>query len=90
MPALGVPPIKVIFGSGNGISWAPHPNPPALDALTLVPAQPTSIVHSLPGQLALVNLLAPGANFLGVPAIGLPPTNMLARPSFLRFQSSRP
>jgi YVTN family beta-propeller protein len=68
--------IHSYVGEGNPISWAPHPNPPPLDPLTLAAAEPTSITSRLGGY---VNLLAPGPNFLGDPAILLPPTNMLAR-----------
>ncbi len=80
VPALNIPPIHEVTGAGNTISWAPHPNPPPLDPTTLLAAQPTSIVTTLPPPLGpgLLNLLAPGPNFLGNPGIGFPPTNMLA------------
>ena len=81
VPAGALPPIYEVHAGGSPISWAPHPNPPALDPATLDLDQPTSFRSALaqPEGTGLTNLLAPGPNFLGIPAIGLPPTNMLAR-----------
>ncbi len=83
----GARPDHVVFSGGNPISFAPHPNPPGRLAipLCLTPliagAEPTSVFSAAapPDGLGLFNLLAPGANFLGDPALGIPPTNTLAR-----------
>jgi hypothetical protein len=64
-------------GTGNLISWAPHPNPPPLvfPPLCISPniggQEPTSI------DTPVSNLLLPGNPF-GNPAINLPPTGLLA------------
>ena len=74
-------------GGGNPISWAPHPNPPALiqPALCQVPLiegqEPTGYVTAAPlaaGGLGLVNLLVPG-DAQGDPSNGVPPTGLLAQ-----------
>lgn len=79
IPALGRRrAIHGFAGAGNPISWAPHPNPPPLDPLTLEPDQPTSVASGVPLGF-YTNLLVPGANFLGLPDLLVPPTNLLSR-----------
>lgn len=83
----GAVPDHVVLAGGNPISFAPHPNPPGRLAIPLclspliAAAEPTSVFSALapPDGLGLINLLVPGPNFLGDPALGIPPTNMLAR-----------
>ncbi len=64
-------------GTGNLISWAPHPNPPPLvfPPLCISPSiggqEPTSI------DTQVANLLLPGNPF-GNPALGTPPSGLLA------------
>lgn len=78
---------NVVDGGGNPVSWAPHPNPPALifPPLCVQPyiggQEPTSFytLDLLPpnGQgIQLPNLLGPG-NPLGDPLNGLPPSGLL-------------
>jgi hypothetical protein len=86
VPANQGAPLQLEVGKPNVISWAPHPNPPPLvfPPLCVAPhiggQQPTSVLATLapPSGLGLVNLLAPGANYLGNPSLGLPPTNLLS------------
>jgi hypothetical protein len=74
-------------GGENLTCWAPHPNPPPLiyPPLCLSPfiagQEPTSIdVAGPPGTPSgLINLLNPGSNALGNPALGQPPSTLLAR-----------
>ena len=88
------PPIKTDSGVENNVSWAPHPNPPPLvfPPLCLSPliggAEPTSVVTILPPPVGkgLQNLLAPGANILGNPDVGIPATNILADEQNAFFQ----
>ncbi len=85
--APGVLPLQMVFGGGNPISFAPHPNPPPILASPVCTqplvqgAEPTSIVSALPPPtgFGLINLLVPGPNFLPQPAIQFPPTSILAR-----------
>ena len=82
----GTLPIKIVVGSENLVSWAPHPNPPPLvfpplcQSPLILGQEPTSIQSALepPDGPGLTNLLAPGDNPLGNPSIGLPPTNLLS------------
>jgi hypothetical protein len=67
-------PLQVVIGGGNPVSWAPHPNPPAL-ALPLACAVP--MLGVAPTSAGPVNLLVPGDAF-GDPSIGLPPTGLLS------------
>ena len=68
-------PIHVVFGGGNPISFAPHPNPPPIQTPLLcvdpeIPGQePTSI------ETPAANLLVAG-DFLGQPGIGVPPSGL--------------
>jgi hypothetical protein len=79
-------------GAPNVISFAPHPNPPPLmfPPLCVSPfiggQEPTSVYTSQPlppaappNGLGLTNRLVPGANPLGNPNNGLPPSNMLSK-----------
>lgn len=87
-PAVpGSPGIHTVLNGGNPISWAPHPNPPALvmPPLCQVPLiegnEPTSIDSAAQG---FVNLLVPGDAF-GDPSQGIPPSGLLARESNTYF-----
>jgi len=90
--------LATIVGAGNTISFAPHPNPPPilatpLCARPLIPGQePTSVVTSLPPPFGpgVQNLLVPGTNPLGNPAIGLPPSSLLTPEQNLFFQGPSP
>jgi YVTN family beta-propeller protein len=82
MPFDGTRPrLNLVQGGGNPISWAPHPNPPPLLATPLCQRpyiggqEPTSVESIL--QALLTNLLGPGDPF-GDPALGIPPTGLLA------------
>ncbi|MFT6041740.1 MAG: hypothetical protein ACI9C2_001912, partial [Gammaproteobacteria bacterium] len=74
-------------GSGNLVSWAPHPNPPPLSfpPLCISPyiggQEPTSIdTIGLPtNPTGIVSLLVPGAFPQGNPTLGLPPQGTLAK-----------
>lgn len=72
--------IHLVVGAENPISFAPHPNPPPFvsPALCSTPlirgVEPTSIDVL---ALGLVNLLVPGDPF-GDPALGIPPSGLLA------------
>jgi hypothetical protein len=76
----------VVPGGPNPVSFAPHPNPPALifPPLCLQPfiggQEPTSIFTATPppAGLGFSNLLVPGSP-LGDPLNGNPPTGILAR-----------
>jgi len=92
VPTTGLP-IKIVFGGENPVSWAPSPNPPGLvfPPLCLQPfllgQEPTSIVAAGAG---LSNLLVPGPNPLGNPALDRPPTNLLAGAQNAFFQGPSP
>jgi hypothetical protein len=82
----GFGPANSAIGLGNPISWAPHPNPPALIFPPLCASpyiggqEPTrfrTIAPSAQGGLGLVNLLVPG-DAQGDPLQGLPPRGLLA------------
>jgi len=72
-------------GAPNLISWAPHPNPPALSfpplciSPNLLGAEPTSVDHTVSGStVPKTNLLVPGDAFgdpIGLPHV--PPTGLL-------------
>ncbi len=68
----------VAAGSGNIISWVPHPNPPPIifPPLCVAPylnvQEPTSVDIFLTG----LNLLGPGDAF-GSPTVGVPPSGLL-------------
>ena len=97
-PTLGPPSVVVaqaandtVPGGANMVSWAPHPNPPALIFPPLCQQpfiggqEPTSFYSAdipLNGGLGLGNLLVPGVP-LGNPTAGVPPSGLLAR-----FQNS--
>ena len=74
-------------GSGNLISWAPHPNPPPLTFPPLCVSpyigsqEPTSIdTIGLPtNPTGIVSLLVPGSSPQGNPALGIPPQGTLAK-----------
>jgi len=97
VPATGLA-VKIVVGGENPVSWAPTPNPPGLafPPLCLQPfllgQEPTSIVSALPPPQGsgLFNLLAPGPNPLGNPALDLPPTNLLAGAQNAFFQGPSP
>lgn len=82
---LGGTLLNTITGSGNTISWAPHPNPPPLilPPLCLSPLiggqEPSSIDMFFPLTAIppIVNLLVPGDPF-GQPNLGIPPTGLLS------------
>ena len=71
-------PLISVTGRGNPISWAPSPNPPQIvlpelcGSPQILGQEPTSVDNTL------VNLLVPGPNPLGNPAICLPPTSLLS------------
>lgn len=75
-------------GTGNIISWAPHPNPPPLifPPLCISPdingQEPTSVdsanPNNQPGLPQLQNLLVPNGNPFGNPQFNLPPNGLLA------------
>ena len=97
-PTLGPPSLTTgvvsttqVPGGENVISWAPHPNPPALIYPPLCQQpfiggqEPTSFYSTdlvLNGGLGFVNLLVPGLP-LGNPLAGIPPSGLLTR-----FQNS--
>jgi YVTN family beta-propeller protein len=86
VPGASGLPANSVTGAGNSISWAPHPNPPALiyPWLCVKPRiggqEPTSFLSIAPPPegVGLTNLLAPGDPF-GDPTNGIPPTGLLAR-----------
>ncbi len=86
----GEPPLVSISGGENPISWAPHPNPPpvaltgACTSAETLGSEPTSV------DTAVVNLLAPGPNYLGDPALCIPPTNLLVQEQNAFFQGPSP
>jgi hypothetical protein len=90
-PPVPVVPIQTTAGAPNTISFAPHPNPPALSfpppciSPFIGGQEPTSIFTALPlppaappNGLGFQNLLVPGAAVLGDPLGGLPPNNLLS------------
>lgn len=93
VPTTGLP-LKIVAGGENLVSWAPSPNPPPIvfPPLCQQPLiqsnEPTSIVSTLPPPAGpgLTNLLAPGPNWFGLPAIDVPPTNLLAGAQNAFFQ----
>lgn len=92
LPAAAVQVSNTPPGGGNLISWAPHPNPPALSfpPLCTTPfiggAEPTSIDSN-----TLNNLLVPNADPFGNPLLGTPPTGLLHDAQNAYFQGpSRP
>ena len=92
-PTTGLP-VKIAIGVENPVSWAPSPNPPPLvfPPLCLAPLllgqEPSSIVNTLPPPSGpgLTNLLVPGPNWQGNPALNLPPTHLLAAEQNAFFQ----
>jgi len=92
-PSTGGPVLNSTIGGGNPISWAPHPNPPALafPPLCLSPfiggQEPTSI-DSVEVN-GLVNLLFPGDPF-GDPANGIPPSGLLTVEQNAWFEGPSP
>lgn len=86
-PALpSVLPIKIIAGGENLACWAPHPNPPPLvfpplcQSPLILGLEPTSVTTTG------FNLLVPGPNPLGNPALNRPPTNLLSLEQNAFFQ----
>ncbi len=85
--------VLVVEGGQNIAAWAPHPNPPPLiyPPLCVSPfiggQQPTSVDSPAFGQ---TNLLLPGDNSLGNPALGIPPGNLLSRLDNLYFEGPSP
>jgi hypothetical protein len=88
-------------GTGNIISWAPHPNPPPLifPPLCITPdingQEPTSVDSTnptaTPGLPILQNLLVPNGDPFGKPALNLPPNGLLAAEQNSYFRGpSRP
>ena len=85
----GETPLSLVYGGGNPISFAPHPNPPPrinppLCAQPLLASsEPSSVWNTLPPaaggpQLGpFANLLVPG-NPLGNPNAGIPPSGLLS------------
>jgi hypothetical protein len=82
-------PLNAAIGSGNPISFAPHPNPPPLifPPLCVAPSlggqQPTSVETTT--IAGLTNLLVPGDPF-GVPALNIPPSGLLVPEQNTYFQ----
>ena len=79
-PSIGGQILNMQIGSGNPISWAPHPNPPALifPPLCLSPfigGQESTSIDSIEVS-GLINLLVPGDPF-GIPSSGIPPSGLL-------------
>ena len=79
-PPINNNPIILTSDGENLISWAPHPNPPAL----IFP--PPCVQPFLGGQeptstdtvgAGLANLLVPAANPFGQPLLGIPPAGLL-------------
>jgi hypothetical protein len=84
--APGETPLVSVTGGENPISWSPHPNPPPIvlpplcGSPRILGQEPTSV------QTAFVNLLAPGTNPLGDPAVCFPPTSLLSPEQNTFFQ----
>jgi YVTN family beta-propeller protein len=92
LPAAAVQVSTTPPGGGNLISWAPHPNPPALSfpPLCTTPfiggAEPTSV-----DSVLLNNLLVPNADPFGNPLLKTPPSGLLHDAQNAYFQGpSRP
>ncbi|MEM7305975.1 MAG: putative Ig domain-containing protein [Planctomycetota bacterium] len=99
-PSLGGPntlapggiPLLSVIGGPNPISWAPHPNPPALFVNTssgcaengLYGEEPTSI------DTGLINLLGPGPFPFGNPLACIPATSLLSPEQNSFFQGPSP
>ena len=83
---------KIVTGGENLVSFAPSPNPPPLvfPPLCLSPLingqEPTSINSGL----SFTNLLVPGANSRGNPALNRPPTNLLSQTQNAFFDGPTP
>ena len=92
-PNVVLAPVKTEWGVENLVSWAPHPNPPALifPPLCLSPLiggqEPTSFYTTAPPPvgLGLQNLLPPNGG-LGIPLAGIPPTGVLTKEQNCFFQ----
>lgn len=93
LPATAVQVSTTPPGGGNLISWAPHPNPPALSFPPLCAspfiggAEPTSVDSSATAN----NLLVPNADPFGNPSLQIPPSGLLHDAQNAFFQGpSRP
>ena len=82
-----------LIGTGNLVTFGPHPNPPPIVFPPLCTSpfisgqEPTSINSVLAG---LQNLLVPGGNRFGDPTINQPPQNMLSRNQTSAFNGPSP